>query len=189
VFANGSWNLSAAKPKLIGMAEPFWERVAPHLAHIAVALETTFDSFTQETPARLRDAMRYSLIGPGKRLRPLLCVLACEAADGRIEQALPAACALEMVHTYSLIHDDLPSMDDDDLRRGRPTCHKQFDEATAIRATRCLRLPSKCLRKVARREPLRLVWQSLQPGPVRVAWWVGRCSISLPQGRWKQSMA
>ena len=85
-------------------------------------------------PARLAAAMRYSVLGGGKRLRPLLCLMAAEACGAEPEAALPAACALEMVHTYSLIHDDLPAMDDDDLRRGRPTCHKAFDEATAILA-------------------------------------------------------
>jgi geranylgeranyl diphosphate synthase, type II len=83
-------------------------------------------------PSRLREAMRYSLLAPGKRLRPLLVLLAAEACGGRIEAAMPAACAVEMIHTYSLVHDDLPAMDDDDLRRGRPTCHKAFDEATAV---------------------------------------------------------
>jgi geranylgeranyl diphosphate synthase type II len=85
-------------------------------------------------PAPLAAAMSYSLLAPGKRLRPLLAVMACEAAGGSPEQALPAACAVEMVHTYSLIHDDLPAMDDDDLRRGQPTCHKKFGEALAILA-------------------------------------------------------
>jgi geranylgeranyl diphosphate synthase type II len=78
--------------------------------------------------------MAYSLYSPGKRLRPLLVILACEATGGTLEMALPSACAVEMIHTYSLIHDDLPAMDDDDLRRGQPTCHKKFDEATAILA-------------------------------------------------------
>jgi geranylgeranyl diphosphate synthase type II len=85
-------------------------------------------------PPALREAMRYSLLAPGKRLRPLLVILAAEACGGRDTAALPAAAAVEMVHTYSLIHDDLPAMDDDDLRRGRPTCHKQFSEALAILA-------------------------------------------------------
>ena len=85
-------------------------------------------------PDRLREAMRYSLLAPGKRIRPLLVLLACESCGGAIEQSMPAACAVEMIHAYSLIHDDLPAMDDDDLRRGRPTCHKAFDEATAILA-------------------------------------------------------
>jgi geranylgeranyl diphosphate synthase type II len=87
-----------------------------------------------ECPPRLREAMAYSLLAPGKRLRPVLTILACEAVGGTLEAALPAAAAVEMIHCYSLIHDDLPAMDDDDLRRGRPTCHKQFDEATAILA-------------------------------------------------------
>ncbi len=87
-----------------------------------------------DCPERLASAMRYSLLGGGKRLRPILCLMAVEACGGDPSAALPAACALEMVHTYSLIHDDLPAMDDDDLRRGRPTCHKAYDEATAILA-------------------------------------------------------
>jgi geranylgeranyl diphosphate synthase, type II len=85
-------------------------------------------------PERLAAAMRYSVLGGGKRLRPVLVLLAAEACGADPAVALPAACALEMVHTYSLIHDDLPAMDDDDLRRGRPTCHKAFDEATAVLA-------------------------------------------------------
>jgi geranylgeranyl diphosphate synthase type II len=85
-------------------------------------------------PAGLVDAMKYSLFAGGKRLRPALALGACEMICGDYTPALPAACALEMIHTYSLIHDDLPCMDDDDLRRGRPTSHRQFDEATAILA-------------------------------------------------------
>ncbi len=85
-------------------------------------------------PESLAEAMCYSLLAPGKRLRPLLVILAAEATGGSDTAALPAACAVEMVHTYSLIHDDLPAMDDDDLRRGLPTCHKKFGEATAILA-------------------------------------------------------
>lgn len=85
-------------------------------------------------PAALSEAMRYSLLAPGKRMRPILVLLACEACGGQERVAVPAACAVEMVHTYSLIHDDLPAMDDDDLRRGQPTCHKKFGEALAILA-------------------------------------------------------
>jgi geranylgeranyl diphosphate synthase, type II len=85
-------------------------------------------------PRRLVDAMNYSLRAGGKRLRPMLVLAACEAVDGNVEQALPVAVAFELIHTYSLIHDDLPAMDDDDLRRGQPTCHKAFDEGTAILA-------------------------------------------------------
>ena len=83
-------------------------------------------------PSELRQAMQYSLLAPGKRLRPTLVLMAAEASGGAIEAALPAACAVEMVHAYSLVHDDLPAMDDDDLRRGQPTCHKKFSEAMAI---------------------------------------------------------
>ncbi len=84
--------------------------------------------------SRVGEAMQYSLLAGGKRLRPILCLAACEAAGGDANAALPAACALELIHTYSLIHDDLPAMDDDALRRGVATCHKRFDEATAILA-------------------------------------------------------
>ncbi len=85
-------------------------------------------------PERLRDAMRYSLLAGGKRLRPVLCLSSAALCGLDAERILPFAAALECIHTYSLIHDDLPAMDDDDLRRGRPSCHKAFDEATAILA-------------------------------------------------------
>jgi geranylgeranyl diphosphate synthase type II len=85
-------------------------------------------------PATLRDAMAYSLLAGGKRLRPILALAACEAVSGREDEAIDAACAVEFIHTYSLIHDDLPAMDDDDFRRGRPTSHKKFGEAVAILA-------------------------------------------------------
>ena len=83
---------------------------------------------------RVVEAMRYSLFAGGKRLRPILCLAASEAVGGGLQAAMPAGCALEMIHTYSLIHDDLPAMDDDDLRRGKPTNHKVFGEAIAILA-------------------------------------------------------
>lgn len=85
-------------------------------------------------PATIHKAMRYSLFAGGKRLRPILCLAAAEACGGKINSALPLACALECIHTYSLVHDDLPSMDNDDLRRGRPTCHKVFGDGIAILA-------------------------------------------------------
>lgn len=85
-------------------------------------------------PVKLHEAMRYSLFAGGKRLRPILCLASAEAVGGTEAQALPAACALECIHTYSLIHDDLPAMDDDDFRRGRPTSHKVFGEGLAILA-------------------------------------------------------
>ncbi len=87
-----------------------------------------------EYPQSLHKAMRYSLFAGGKRLRPVLVLAAAEAVGGGIENALNTACAFECIHTYSLIHDDLPAIDNDDLRRGRPTCHKAFGEAAAILA-------------------------------------------------------
>jgi geranylgeranyl diphosphate synthase type II len=97
----------------------------------ALALHATYGP---DCPSVLSDAIRHSLLAPAKRLRPMLVLLACRACGYDEGAALPAACAVEMVHTYSLIHDDLPAMDDDDLRRGRPSCHAQFGEATAILA-------------------------------------------------------
>ena len=88
----------------------------------------------ERLPASLHQAMRYSVFAGGKRIRPLLMIAACEAVGGSIKNVLYAACAMEMIHTYSLIHDDLPAMDDDDYRRGRLTNHKVFGEATAILA-------------------------------------------------------
>lgn len=85
-------------------------------------------------PSRLHEAMRYAALGPGKRIRPVLCYLAGEAVGVDPERLDGPAAAVEMIHAYSLVHDDLPAMDDDDLRRGRPTTHRQFDEATAILA-------------------------------------------------------
>lgn len=86
----------------------------------------------RQVPERLAQALRYTLEGPGKRLRPALVRLACEAYGGNVHAARQPAIAIECVHTYSLVHDDLPCMDDDDLRRGRPTCHKVFGEALAV---------------------------------------------------------
>jgi geranylgeranyl diphosphate synthase type II len=110
---------------------------------------------------RVVEAMRYSLFAGGKRLRPILCLAGAEAVGSDPSEALPVACALEMIHTYSLIHDDLPAMDDDDLRRGHPTCHKQFDEATAILAgdgllTEAFRIMAEAAPKFAGREAMLL---------------------------------
>ncbi len=85
-------------------------------------------------PGMLHEAMRYAVFPGGKRLRPILVIAASEAAGGTVEAALPAAAAVELIHSYSLVHDDLPAMDDDDLRRGRPTCHKKFGVSTALLA-------------------------------------------------------
>lgn len=106
---------------------------APHRELIESALRQAAE-FGPGCPAQLAEAIRYCLLAPGKRLRPTLVLLAAEACGGEVLAALPAAVAVEMIHAYSLIHDDLPAMDNDDLRRGRPTCHRQFDEATAILA-------------------------------------------------------
>ncbi|CAM3236705.1 farnesyl-diphosphate synthase [Ectopseudomonas mendocina] len=100
---------------------------------VDTALEQLFQAPRTELE-RLYQAMRYSVMNGGKRVRPLLVYAACEALEGDIERADGAACAVELIHAYSLVHDDLPAMDNDDLRRGQPTTHKAFDEASAILA-------------------------------------------------------
>ena len=108
---------------------------AEYLEKARTRVEDALDaSLGPEKPEKLRESMRYSLLAGGKRLRPILCLAACELAGGEVEKALPTAVALEMIHTMSLIHDDLPSMDNDDLRRGRPTNHKVYGDAVAILA-------------------------------------------------------
>lgn len=100
-------------------------------------IEAALDQYTAHLPgcpARLQQGVRYSLLNGGKRLRPLLVLLAAEACGTARDKAMPAACALEMIHCYSLVHDDLPAMDDDDLRRGQPTNHKVYGDALAILA-------------------------------------------------------
>jgi len=111
------------------------ERSSAAADRLAAAIDTALDRYSQfdeGCPSELAEATRYALLAPGKRLRPRLVLLAAEACGGLLDDALPAASAVEMIHTYSLVHDDLPAMDDDDLRRGRPTCHKVFGEAVAI---------------------------------------------------------
>ncbi len=103
-------------------------------ALIESALDKVLDSASSVPQAGLAEAMRYSLLAGGKRIRPMLVLEFCRAAGGDIESALPVACAIEMLHTYSLIHDDLPCMDNDDLRRGRPTNHKVYGECVAVLA-------------------------------------------------------
>ena len=98
-------------------------------------VDAAMDAFlpkAKERPATIHAAMRYSIFAGGKRLRPVLCLAAAEVCGGEISAALAPACALELMHTYSLVHDDLPAMDDDDLRRGRPTCHKVYGEGMAV---------------------------------------------------------
>lgn len=103
-------------------------------ALIESALDKVLDSASSVPQAGLAEAMRYSLLARGKRIRPMLVLEFCRVAGGDIESALPVACAIEMLHTYSLIHDDLPCMDNDDLRRGRPTNHKVYGECVAVLA-------------------------------------------------------
>src|SRR6185295_2414033 len=113
------------------------ETVNSYLKRRAVEVNEWLDRLVPSEstpPEKIHSAMRYSLLAGGKRLRPALVVASGEALGAGTDDLMPAACAFEMIHTYSLIHDDLPAMDNDDLRRGRPTCHKAFDEATAILA-------------------------------------------------------
>ncbi|MFR1151651.1 MAG: polyprenyl synthetase family protein [Butyricicoccus sp.] len=112
----------------------FSEQLKADIALIEPALEKYLSRETGEGYDRIFEAAKYSAMAGGKRLRPVIVLEFCRLCGGDIEKALPFACALEMIHTYSLIHDDLPCMDNDDLRRGRPTCHKAFDEATAVLA-------------------------------------------------------
>lgn len=100
-------------------------------AHIEQVLNTALPS-TQTAPQTLHSAMRYSALGGGKRVRALLCYAASELCQTEASIADAAACAVELIHAYSLVHDDMPCMDDDDLRRGKPSCHKQYDDATAL---------------------------------------------------------
>ncbi len=109
----------------------------PYLKKMQQMVDESLEKYLprrDELPGSIHEAMRYSIFAGGKRVRPVLMLAACEAVDGDISKALPAACAMEMIHTYSLIHDDLPAMDNDDFRRGKPTSHKVFGEAIAILA-------------------------------------------------------
>lgn len=122
-------NLSRSGPERRGVRDAF------------AARRTAFERYFERTlgercgaPPRLQKAIEYAALSPGKRVRPLLALAACEAVGGRWRAALPAAAALESVHAFSLVHDDLPAMDDDDFRRGRPTVHRKFDQGTAILA-------------------------------------------------------
>ena len=123
-------------------------------------LDKIFKDFA--TSSLIVKAMKYSLMAGGKRIRPILCLAATEAAGGKLESSIPAACALEMIHTYSLIHDDLPAMDNDELRRGKPTCHTAFNEATAILAgDALLTLAFQILSTPVIKESQALVWLSV----------------------------
>ena len=123
-LASGSKAPADAGGDIAAALEAVKAFIEPHLDR---ALQLSGDA-----APRLVDSMRYALLAPGKRLRPALALWAARACGGTWEGAAPAAVAVEMIHAYSLVHDDLPAMDDDDLRRGRPTCHRAYDDATAI---------------------------------------------------------
>jgi geranylgeranyl diphosphate synthase, type II len=112
--------------KVKGRLEAIRRKVDTKLAGYLHSKEKRFET--------IYEAMRYSVLAGGKRIRPVMVIESCKACGGSIKDAMPSACAVEMIHAYSLIHDDLPSMDNDDFRRGRPTCHKVFGEANAILA-------------------------------------------------------
>lgn len=121
------------------MLLPFWEKYVDITA-LTSGKKVLFDNYlhaylaAEDTSSGIVEAFAYSLKAGGKRIRPVLTMLACECLGGKADDALPAGLAIEMIHTFSLIHDDLPALDNDDLRRGRPTCHARFGEATAILA-------------------------------------------------------
>ncbi len=126
-------NQPSTQADFAALAAPLRKLVEAELRRL-VRLPQEPDARGWFCPPRLQQAMAYSLLAGGKRLRPLVVLFAAQGCGGSVQEALPAACAVEMIHTYSLIHDDLPAMDDDDLRRGRATLHRAFDEATAILA-------------------------------------------------------
>lgn len=120
-------------PKLLGQAGEFLAYAEPRRGRIEGELDRYLTAEGRR-PAELHEAMRYAVLSGGKRMRPLLCVVAAEICGRTIEDVLPTACALELIHAQSLVHDDLPAIDDDRIRRGRPTCHVQFGQAQAILA-------------------------------------------------------
>jgi geranylgeranyl diphosphate synthase, type II len=111
------------------------EELKAYLEKVVSQVDAAMDLYLPmpgDEPGLIHEAMRYAVFAGGKRIRPALCVAAAEACGGKRKHALRAACAVELMHTYSLVHDDLPCMDDDDLRRGRPTCHKVYGEGMAV---------------------------------------------------------
>src|SRR5580700_4847639 len=129
--------MSAAKSKPLKPARPSGFDLSTYLAACTSTVNEALDHFLPPAtakPATIHEAMRYSLFAGGKRMRPALCLAAADACGGRPSAAMPLACAVECIHTYSLIHDDLPAMDDDDYRRGKLTNHKVFGEGVAVLA-------------------------------------------------------
>ncbi len=133
--------------------------MAERIPLIDAAIDARFERSAGRVPEALRGAMRHLLFPGGKRLRPVFALAAAEAVGGQPEAALPLAVAVELIHTYSLIHDDLPCMDDDDLRRGRPTVHVAYDEATAVLAGDALQSEAfAVLAEATMAEPARLLF-------------------------------
>ncbi|CUU34492.1 MAG: polyprenyl synthetase family protein [Armatimonadetes bacterium] len=133
------------------------------VARIEQALESYLPTATSRLPRILPEAMRYAVLGQGKRLRPLLCGAAAEAVGGSLEQVLPTACAIELIHAFSLVHDDLPALDNDELRRGKPTVWKQYGEAMAILAGDALLVHAfGLLARQAEQSPMERVLQTLR---------------------------
>ena len=133
--------------------------MAERIPLIDAAIDARFERSAGRVPEALRGAMRHLLFPGGKRLRPVFALAAAEAVGGQPEAALPLAVAVELIHTYSLVHDDLPCMDDDDLRRGRPTVHVAYDEATAVLAGDALQSEAfAVLAEAAMVEPARLLF-------------------------------
>lgn len=115
------------------MSSDYKDQWNEYLTHITASLEASLAA-RHDTDEPFLEALRYSVLGGGKRIRPVLCLASCEAAGGNATDALPAGCALELIHAYSLVHDDMPCMDDDDERRGQPTVHRKYGEAIAVLA-------------------------------------------------------
>src|SRR5437867_8892073 len=142
----------SATPKMTGSRSHRAFDLEAYLAETSAWVNRALDHFLPSAstkPATIHRAMRYSLFAGGKRLRPALCLAAAAACGGNQSDALPLACAVECIHTYSLIHDDLPAMDDDDYRRGKPTNHRVFGEGIAILAgdallTQAVEIAAKC---------------------------------------------
>ncbi len=133
------------------------------VARIEQALESYLPNGSSSLPRVLPEAMRYAVLGHGKRLRPLLCGAAAEAVGGSLEEVLPTACAIELIHAFSLVHDDLPALDNDELRRGKPTVWKQYGEAMAILAGDALLVQAfGLLARQAERSPQERVLQTLR---------------------------
>ena len=150
--------------------------MAAYPDHLRAIVESYLESLqfaTDPAAAGLEEAMRYSLLAGGKRIRPVLALSTASAIGREPEWVLPLAVAIELIHTYSLIHDDLPAMDDDDLRRGRPTCHRAFGEDVAILAGDGLYAEAFAL-LLARRPGRRSSWPRRASSPTRPAprgWW------------------